>query len=226
MSESQAGMSLWEVLGEVPDHRDPSGRRYSLQSVLAITLAAMLSGRSGLAAVARWGRRLTPKGLKSFGVDRKKGPCHATYHNVFKGLDIGALEAALGRWVRGGEFEQESLHLAIDGKRLRGSRTLEGPGVHLLAAYSEALKGVVQELKVSEDSNEIDAALRLLQEIPLSGTVVTGDAMFTQKKICESIVEKGGDYLFTVKTNQPRLRDDIDALFNVPISPLPAGLSG
>lgn len=226
MDQSRAGMSLWEVLGEVPDHRDPSGRRYSLQSVLAITLAAMLSGRAGLAGVARWGRKLTPKGLKSFGVDRKKGPCHATYHNVFKGLDIEALEGALARWVRGGATEHENLHVAIDGKRLRGSRTLEGPGVHLLSAYSEALKGVVQELKVSEDSNEIDAALRLLQEIPLLGTVVTGDAIFTQKKICQAILEKGGNYLFTVKTNQPRLREDIEALFNVPVSPLLAGLSG
>jgi len=226
MKQSNAGMSLWDVLGEVPDHRDPSGRRFPLQSVLAITLAAMLAGRTGLAGVARWGRKLTRKGLEAFGIDRKKAPCHATYHNVFKGLDIEALEAALACWVLGGSAEQENLHVAIDGKRLRGSRTLEGPGVHLLAAYSEALKGVVQELKVSEDSNEIDAALRLLQEIPLSGTVVTGDAIFTQKKLCNAILEGEGDYLFTVKANQPRLREDIQALFTEPVSPLAAGLSG
>ncbi len=226
MEQSDAGMSLWEVLGEVPDHRDPSGQRFPLQSVLAITLAAMLAGRSNLAAVARWGRKLTRKGLDAFGIDRDKAPCHATYHNVFKGLDIEALEAVLASWVRGSSAEQENLHIAIDGKRLRGSRTLEGPGVHLLAAYSEALKGVVQELKVSEDSNEIDAALRLLREIPLSGTVVTGDAIFTQKKICDAILKGNGDYLFTVKTNQPRLRDDIQALFTEPVSPLTAGLSG
>lgn len=103
---------------------------------------------------------------------------------------------------------------------------MEGPGIHLLAAYSEALKGVVQELKVSEESNEIDAALRLLQEIPLSGTVVTGDAIFTQKKICDAILEGKGDYLFTVKMNQPRLREDIQALFTEPVSPLTAGLPG
>lgn len=224
MEQASAGKSLWDVLGEVPDHRDPSGRRFPLQSVLAIALAAMLAGRTGLAGVARWGRKLTPKGLEAFGIQRKKAPCHATYHNVFKGLDIDALEAALARWVRGDSPAEANLQVAIDGKRLRGSRTLEGPGVHLLAAYSEALKGVVHELKVSEDSNEIDAAIRLLREVPLSGTVITGDAIFTQTKICEAILAGQGDYLFTVKTNQPRLREDIQALFTKPVSPLSAGL--
>lgn len=223
MEQSGVGMSLWDILGEIPDHRDPSGQRFSLQSILAISLAAMLGGRSNLASVARWGRKLTRKGLEAFGIDRDKAPCHATYHNVFKGLDIEALEAALARWVRGSQ-EAANEHIALDGKRLRGSRTLEGPGVHLLAAYSEALKGVVQELKVSEDSNEIDAALRLLREIPVSGAVVTGDAIFTQKKICDVILEGKGGYLFPVKENQPRLRDDIQALFTEPVSPLTAGL--
>ena len=128
--------------------------------------------------------------------------------------------------MRGGANEQENDHIALDGKSLRGSRTLEGPGVHLLAAYGEALQGVVQELKVSEDSNEIDAALRLLREIPVSGTVVSGDAIFTQKKICDTILKEEGEYLFTVKENQPRLRDDIRSLFAEPVSPLAAGLSG
>lgn len=226
MEGTRAGKSLWEVLGEVPDHREPSGRRFSLQSVLAITLAAMLSGRTNLAGVARWGRKLTAKGLEAFGIDRQKAPCHATYHNVFKGLEIEVLERSLARWVMGDRVEGETLHFAIDGKRLRGSQTKEGPGVHLVAAYSQGLQGVVQELKVSEDSNEIDAALRLLREVPLSGTVVTGDAMFTQRKICEAILKKKGDYLFTVKANQRRLQEDIEVLFDAPRSPLYAGLQG
>ena len=60
----------------------------------------------------------------------------------------------------------------------------------------------------------------------MSGTVVTGDAIFTQKKICDAILKAEGGYLFTVKENQPRLRDDIRALFAEPVSPLAAGLSG
>jgi hypothetical protein len=35
-------------------------------------------------------------------------------------------------------------HVAIDGKRLRGSAVGDAPGVHLLAAFSERLQGVIR----------------------------------------------------------------------------------
>lgn len=217
---------LWEVLGEVEDPRGYTGRRYRLQSMLAIALAAMMAGRTSLAGVARWGRQLTRKGLESFGIERKKAPCHATYHNTFRCLDIESLEQVLSDWVRCIGKGEELGHVAIDGKTLRGSGSLEGPAVHLLAAFSQAMEGVVMERKVSEGGNEITAALQLLREMPLKGLILTGDAIFTQREICEEIVEKEGDYLFVVKENQPRLKRDIEVLFNEPLSPLTAGLPG
>ena len=35
--------------------------------------------------------------------------------------------------------------------------------------------------------------------------------MFCQKDICEKVLERGDDYLFTVKANQPSLVIDINA---------------
>lgn len=226
METTNVGMSLWDALGEVEDHRGHTGRRYSLQSMLAIALAAMMAGRTSLAGVARWGRQLTKRGREGFGIGRKKAPCHATYHNVFSSLDIRGLEESLSGWVRGLCEDQGLGHIAIDGKTLRGSKSLEGPGVHLLAAYSEALKGVVEELEVPEGTNEITIALKLLRGTRLQGALITGDAMFTQREICEEIVEGGGDYLFVVKANQPQLQEDIEAVFSEPISPLAARLPG
>ncbi len=165
---------------------------------------------------------MTRRGLDAFGVDRERGPCHATYHNVFKGLDIDALERALSGWVRACGGEEALGHVAIDGKTLRGSGSLEGPGVHLLAAYSEALKGVVEELEVPQGTNEITTALKLLRSRRLDGALITGDAIFTQKEICKEIVEGGGDYFFVVKGNQPGLKSDIEAIFDTPSSPLTA----
>ena len=213
-------VTLWDLLGKVPDHRNTLGRRYSLRSVLAITLAAVLSGRTSLAAIARFGRRLKDNTRQEMGIYRKQAPCHATYHNIFRGLDIAALEQVLANWVRALAGEKVLGHVAIDGKRLRGSRDGEYPGVHLLAAYCEAVSGVVDQLPVSRSENEIPAALRLLKKMPLEGVVVTGDAMFTQKEICQTIIDGGGDYFFTVKDNQKTLRDDIAAAFEPPSSPL------
>lgn len=211
--------ALWAVLEGVPDRRKASGRRYPLPAILAITVAAMLAGRTSLAAIARWGRQLDREALRALGIMRPRAPCHSTYHYVFRDLDVDALEAGLAAWVRGAGAAAELgelSHVALDGKRLRGSRTAEGPGVPLLAAFCRSLRGVIGQLRVAPDANEITAALELLKGLALEGALVTGDAEFTQREICHTIVDRGGDYFFVVKDNQPRLREDIALLFAAP----------
>jgi hypothetical protein len=88
--------TLWAALEGLPDRRTRKGRRYSLASIVGISLAAMLSGANDLRAIFRWGRRLTPKGLEAFGITRRRAPCHATYHYVFRSIAAEDLERALG----------------------------------------------------------------------------------------------------------------------------------
>ena len=71
------GRSLWDVLGAIADRRGRKGRRFPVQVVLAIAVAAMLAGANDLRAIFRWGRRLKPEALALFGIDR--APCHATH---------------------------------------------------------------------------------------------------------------------------------------------------
>ena len=141
---------------------------------------------------------------------RGRVPAPSVWCELFQGLDVASLEAALGGWVMGGRAPG---HIAIDGKRLRGSATARVPGVHLLAAFSEAMSGVIGQLRLEPDSNEITAALALLKTLPLAGRVVTGDAIFTQKEICRVIIDGGGDYFLTVTDNQPALKADIALAF-------------
>jgi len=202
--------SLWEALGRVRDHRRREGQRYPLAGLLLIAVAALLAGRRDQLGIVRWGRQLGASALSSLGITRGRVPAPSVWCELFQGLDIASLEAALGDWVRGGQL---SGHIAIDGKRLRGSATAQAPGVHLLAAFSDALAGVVGQLQLAPDSNEITAALTLLKSLPLAGCIVTGDAIFTQKEICRVIKDGGGDYFFTVKDNQPALRADIALVF-------------
>ena len=107
-------------------------------------------------------------------------------------------------------------HVALDGKRLRGSRTAEGPGVHPLAAFCRSLQGVIAESRVPPGGNEITAALTLLKSLAPDGLLVTGDAEFARRALCRTIVQRGGDYFFVVKNNQPRLREDIALVFAAP----------
>jgi len=208
--------NLWDALASVPDRRRPAGKRYPLASLLLVAIAAMLAGRRDQLGIVRWGRRLTHDTLKSIGIHRARVPAPSVWCELFQELDVVALEQALGGWVRG---EMPPGHVAIDGKRLRGSATAQAPGTHLLAAFSARLQGVIGQLRVDPDANEIAAALKLLKTLPLKGVTITGDAMFAQRAICKTIVDGGGDYFFTVKGNQPALQADIAQAFR-PFSPL------
>ena len=139
-------VSLWEALASVPDHRRARGKHYPLASLLFIAIAALLAGRRDQLGIIRWGRRLSGETLASIGVRRARVPAPSVWRELFQALDVASLERALGGWVQG---EAPPGHVAIDGKRLRGSATANAPGTHLLAAFSASLQGVIGQLRVA-----------------------------------------------------------------------------
>jgi hypothetical protein len=85
--------------------------------------------------------------------------------------------------------------------------------MHLLAAITHEKGVVVAQSQVGEKTNEIPGAKPLLGNLDLNGVTVTADAMHTQTDLARHLVEnKGADYVFIVKDNQPTLRADIEAL--------------
>jgi hypothetical protein len=211
--------TLWTALEGMPDHRTRKGRRYSLASVVGISLAAMLSGANDLMAIYRWGRRLTPQGLAAFGIRRERAPCHATYHYVFRSIAPDDLERAL----RGRVAVGTAGHVALDGKRLRGSQTETSPGIHMLQAFSTTLQACVGSLAVPPESAEVIEAITLLKDLPIGvGDVVTGDAAFTYRPVIDAIRARGAGYVLFVKGNQPDLKAEIAHAFGDD-SPLKSG---
>ena len=209
-----AAGTLYESLGKIPDHRAAKGLRFPLPAVIAISLAAILSGANTTAAIFRWGRRLRPKALFALGVPEKhrKAPCCASYHYIFRDISLSHLGAAFGCLVEETDGK-EPLHIAVDGKRLRGSRRGEGPGVHILNAFATRLQATVGTLVVPPDSGEVIEVLELLKNLPLEGAVVTGDAAFSFETVVDAILEGGGDYFLFVKGNQPNLEAEIAHAF-------------
>ena len=212
--------SLYELFLGLPDPRDPRGTRHSLAAMLTLAATAMLAGAKSATDIAEFGRRRRSL-CKVIGFTHRKLPCIATVCNLFKVLDAGVFEKILQEWLQA-QYPREALQNPrwhIDGKTLRGSRRGEIPGVHLLSAYSNTLGTALTELPVGAKTNEHKAALELLRLIPLKGALVTGDAAFTQKDVCQQIVAQQGDYFFTVKDNQPTLRQNIQDAFSAPVSP-------
>lgn len=63
---------------------------------------------------------------------------------------------------------------------------------------------------------ELSVAPTVLAALPLAGRLVTGDALYCQTALCRQILEQGGDYLVTVKANQPDLHWALATLFALP----------
>ncbi|MET9324845.1 transposase [Streptomyces sp. NPDC003038] len=76
---------------------------------------------------------------------------------------------------------------------------MDVPAAHLLSAVTGAGRTVTQ-LRVPDKTNEITGFARLLAPFDLAGTVVTADALHTQREHARFLVEeKYAHYLFVVK---------------------------
>lgn len=212
MSET-AELTLFEAFKCVPDPRKRRGVRHPLHALLTLAAMAIVSGVRSVSAIGEFGRHQR-KLATSMGFTRKKLPCQGTFHYLFKELDIDKFEEALRVWAQSfapPEGARRTVH--IDGKSLRGSARSAIDCVHLLSAYCEETQAVIAQLKVDSKCCEPKVALELLRLIPMKGTVVTGDAIFTQRDLSEQIIRDGGDYFWTVKDNQKTLRTEIENAF-------------
>lgn len=175
-------MLLWECFEQIEDPRDASGRRYPLGSVMKLLVSALLCGRKSLAQIVLWGRSLSPQTLESLGFHNKV-PCVATLSNLLRRIDVRQAEHVLGTYtLQGKRLLEPGTHLALDGKTLRASHQEGVPLVHLLSVFVTQTQGVMGQIKMEKGENEITASLRLLESLSIEGTVLTGDAIFAQKK--------------------------------------------
>ena len=154
-------------------------------------------------------------------------PHQSTWSRILgQAMDGDALEQTLGAFFQHQHFPADvaprgSIILAVDGNPLRGTIPL-GPrqGAHQVAAYVPDSGVVLAPLAVERKENEIIAVPKVLAQLDLSGMVVVGDAMQTQRELSTAVVEAGGDYVWFVKENQPTLRADIEPVFT-PLALLP-----
>jgi len=201
---------LIEVLAAITDPRRRRGIRHPIASVLALAVMAALGGMRSYEATAEWAQGLPKDLFKRLRCWCHRAPSEATFRRVLQSVNASEIDAKVGAWLAG---LTDLKAVALDGKTLRGSSDGDRPACHLLAAITHESGVVVAQEKVAEKSNEIPGAKPLLARLDLKGSTVTADAMHTQTDLARFLVEeKGADYVFVAKGNQPTLRDDIAAL--------------
>lgn len=223
--------SLASAFTEVPDPRRAASVRYPLPAILAMAVAAILANHLSVLAIAEWGARQEESLLAALGFPEGRTPCQSTLQRVFRQLDGDALAATLTAWVGPSAAPATTAlapqGVAIDGKAQRGRLRFGNDGcpVHALSAFCHE-QGIVlahEPIAVGPDKAEAEltVAPALLARLDWSGRVLTGDALFCQRALCEQVQAAGGDYLLLVKENQGTLYRDIQLLFDPPAT-LPA----
>ena len=214
--------SLLEFLSQIPDPRGAQGRRHPIMAMLAAVVCAVMSGARGYRPIAQWLHAQDVTVWHALGFTRRP-PKFGAFRKLLMRLSPESFEAALQRWanaVVGPRSSTELQPVAIDTKTLCGSLQPHLAAIQLLAAMDHATGFVLSQQAVDPQSNEIKAAPKLLQTLVLEGRVITGDAIFCQREICEQITQAGGDYFFVVKDNQPTLHQAIQDDFQEGFSPL------
>ena len=202
---------LLEVLARLPDPRRRHGVRHRVAGIVAVALTAVLAGARSYAAIASWAADLTAEQRAQVGLTRPVAPDASTFRRVLAGLDAVVLDGLVGAfvWTRTATVEGRRV-IALDGKTVRGARATTGAGPdqsapHLVAAFDHASGTVLGQLAIAAKSNEIPTVRTVLATFELTGVVVSVDAMHTQTDTAAAIIGGGGDYVFTVKANQPTL---------------------
>jgi predicted transposase YbfD/YdcC len=219
-AEPRAAHRLLDLIDSLPDPRKSRGIRHRLPVLLAVSIAAVVAGARSFAAIGEWAADADAETLVALGGDAARRPSESAIRRALSRLDAAVVDRVLGAWlwtrttVTGGRRV-----IAIDGKTVRGARTGGARAPHLVAALDHATATVIGQVATAVKSNEIPTVQEILRLFDLDGAVVTLDAMHTQTATAEQITTAGGDYLLTVKGNQPGLHA---ACKNLPWADVPA----
>jgi predicted transposase YbfD/YdcC len=223
--------TLMAYLQQVRDPRKARGKVFTWSFLLALVAAALASGCKTPASIVRWTKNHAQELLATLKPARRRIPSERTIRRVLERIPLADLEQQTGQnnqaldgrdptsgTVQGpqGEVWQGQ---ALDGKMIRGAAA-HGERVHLVSLVRHGAGYTLGQVAVPEKSNEITAAPSLLAGRDLRGTVITSDAILTQRELAQQILDQGGHYLMVVKGNQPELWEHIEFLFRVP--PVPA----
>lgn len=207
---------LLSYLMRIKDSRKHRGIRYRLEIILVLFILAKLCGQNKTYGIADWVQQRSEYLTEALRLERKRLPHHSTYRRILTDeVDGDELERIVGEYLSQLPRSGQDIVIAIDGKTVRGTITLDDAfGLHLLAAYLPGEGIVLMQMVVEKDKeNEIVVAPKLLNCLDLRNKVVVGDAMHTQRQLSFQIVASGGHFVWIVKDNQANTRRAIEQLF-------------
>ena len=201
----EAAESLFGCLEQVSDPRRARGVRHPFQAILRLTLLGLVCGQTTMAHIALFARMHWPELKEPLGFLRDQPPHATTISRTLAGVSYEQLQDALTGWVAGVVSDQE-MNASVDGKWARQSEDALGNPLVMVNVLAHDLKLCLAQWPASEKRYE-PGVLReelgqLLERYP-GLKLLTMDALYAERDLCQAIVSHGRDYLVRIKGNQP-----------------------
>lgn len=210
-----------EKMKELTDTRQPKKCTYKIWDVVVIVFLAILANCDGWEEIREFAIR-KKVWFKNFLKLSGGIPSSKTYERIFSILNSKELEEATTYFVSEviHIFNSEKDIINLDGKTDNGSsrkKTIlheEVKSLNVLNAYSNKYGICLASEPISKKSNEIPAIPKILERIQTKDTIITWDALNSQTKNIEAVINAGGDYTIPIKGNQGIFYQDLMLYFD------------
>jgi len=216
--------SMQDYFRSLEDPRSTINRKHLLGDLIVICICAVIAGADGPKAIGIWA--LSHERWLLLHLELPHGiPSHDTIGRLLALLRPEAFQRCFQKWIEAlTEPASQDLMkmtpspqkgIAIDGKSLRRSHDRKNKlgALFRVSAWSVENGVSLGQLATEAKSNEITAIPELIDNIDVSGALVTIDAAGCQKNIASQIIDAGGDFIFTLKGNQGNLFKEVQKWF-------------
>lgn len=213
-----------EHMKKLTDTRQPKKCTYKIWDVVVVTFLAVLSNCNDWEEI-RWFALQKREWLKQFLMLSGGIPSAKTYERIFSILDPKELENTTTYFVSEviHIFNKEKEIISIDGKTDNGShrnKTIlneEVKSLNVLNAYSNNYGICLASEQIDKKTNEIPAIPIILERLKIKDTIVTWDALNTQKTNVKKVIALKGDYCVPIKSNHPLFYQELQDYFSLEV---------
>lgn len=202
---------ITEYFEDLETEKAYDGYFYTVAQGITIVILGALCGLRNTRQIWQWAANERVKEFLKEKFQINRIPCYFWLLCLLKLIKPASLNRCFAQWVASMLPEDRQLTVSMDGKTIRstGKMQRQPSALHIVSAHIGELGLTLAQKTVDDKSNEIPAVQELLEELDLHGCMVVADALNCQKETAKKIVKGGGDYLLSVKDNQPTLKKDI-----------------
>jgi predicted transposase YbfD/YdcC len=214
------------LFDDVSDTRMPNKCKYSTKTIVVLVFLAILDEMDTWQEIAEFARER--RDFLSEFIDLSSGtPSHDTIMRVFSLINSDTLQTVLVDFLKS-TISNLSSHLiddtgytqlAIDGKEARASGRNYGQdnkvkNMATMNFYDVGTNICISSVTIDDKSNEIPVAQSVLNQLNIKNFIISSDAMNTQKKTVETIINGKAHYVLGLKGNHSDLYNEAIQTFN------------